>query len=153
MRHTLSTLAQEAGGPAELVRRYALLLGGWMSASGFRDGCPISTTLLETAPECDAIRGAGEAALADWALVFSRSLEAQGVPPPRARRLASMAIAAIEGSLTQARVAVRQQPVLDAAEEVAMAFDAAIEAARAGARPRSATAREKRRSKAGGEDS
>lgn len=134
VEHTLSTLAAEAEGPGELVRRYALLLAGWMSKSGFRDGCPISTTLLETVPESHLIREAGAAAFADWAAVFCRSLQTRKVSRGRAQRLASMAIAVIEGALIQARVAVHPQPLLDAAEEVAMAFESAI--AEAGGYPR-----------------
>lgn len=128
---TLSRLAAEVEGPEDLVRRYALLLAGWMSTSGFRDGCPISTTLLETVPQSDPIRAAGAAAFAGWAGIFSQLLQASQVAPRRADRLASMAIAAIEGSLIQARVAVCRQPLIDAAEEVATAFGLAIsEAAR-----------------------
>lgn len=147
VKHTLSMLAHEVSGPGELIRRYALLLGGWMEKSSFKDGCPISTTLLETTPECDGIRGAGETAFAEWALIFSQALEAAQVPPPRARRLASMAIAVIEGSLIQARVAAHQQPMLDAAEEVAMAFEAAIETARNAGSPKAVTPRANRKAK------
>lgn len=128
---TLSKLAAEVDSPEDLVRRYALLLADWMSKSGFRDGCPISTTLLETAPQSDLIREAGAAAFAAWAGIFSASLQAARVPPRRADRLASMAIAVIEGALIQARVAVHQRALLDAAKEVATAFGSAIsEAAR-----------------------
>src|ERR1700723_4748930 len=34
---------------AALVKAYGRLLAGWMAASDFRDGCPITTTLLEAA--------------------------------------------------------------------------------------------------------
>ena len=68
------------------------------------------------------------AALAAWAGVISGSLQAHNVPAPRAARLASMAIAVLEGGLIQARVAADQQPLLDASEELAQAFDAAITA-------------------------
>jgi TetR/AcrR family transcriptional regulator, lmrAB and yxaGH operons repressor len=128
---TLLGLAQETRSPGELMRRFALLLAGWMHKSGFKDGCPIATTLLETAPESPSIRAAGEAAFDQWAAIFSKALEAEHVPPPRAHRLAWMAIAVIEGSLIQARVTVQQKPLLDAAEEVARAFDAAMLEARA----------------------
>ena len=67
---TLAGLDSETDSPGELVRRYADLLGGWMASSDFRDGCPIATTLLETAPRSAAIRDAGAVALADWARVF-----------------------------------------------------------------------------------
>lgn len=58
-----------------------------MGKSNFKDGCPISTTLLETTPQCDGIRRAGETAFAEWALIFSQALEAEvGTRPNAARR-------------------------------------------------------------------
>ncbi|MDM0071214.1 TetR/AcrR family transcriptional regulator [Variovorax sp. J31P207] len=128
--HTLAGLANESDGPGELLRRYAALLGGWMADSDFRDGCPIATTLLETAPRSGAIRDAGAVALAAWARVFSDALQARGAEPLRAARLAALAVASIEGALLQARVAESRQPLVDAAEELALAFEAAIRASR-----------------------
>jgi len=128
--HTLAGLASESDGPGELLRRYAALLGGWMAESNFRDGCPIATTLLETAPRSAAIRDAGVVALAAWARVFSDALQARGAEPLRAARLAALAVASIEGALLQARVAESRQPLVDAAEELALAFEAAIRASR-----------------------
>ena len=127
---TLAGLAGETDGPGELVRRYADLLGGWMASSDFRDGCPIATTLLETAPRSAAIRDAGAVALADWARVFGDALRARGAEPLRAARLAALAVASIEGALLQSRVAESRQPLVDAAEELALAFEAAIRASR-----------------------
>ena len=127
---TLAGLDSETDSPGELVRRYADLLGGWMASSDFRDGCPIATTLLETAPRSALIRDAGALALAAWARVFSDALQARGAEPLRAARLAALAVAAIEGALLQARVAESRQPLLDAAEELALAFEAAIRASR-----------------------
>lgn len=46
-----------------MVRAYGALLAGWMAQSGFRDGCPITTTLLETAPEKTGLTDAGRDAL------------------------------------------------------------------------------------------
>ncbi len=123
---TLAELTRDAAGPGDLVRRYVSLIAGWMAASGFSDGCPIATTLLETAPASAPIREAGARAFAGWAQVFSESLQARGVAAARADRLAAMAVAAIEGALIQARVAVDRKPLLDVAEELALAFEAAM---------------------------
>src|ERR1700759_4433398 len=43
---TLTHLASSSSGAGELLARYLVLLAGWMRMSGFRDGCPITTTLL-----------------------------------------------------------------------------------------------------------
>ena len=42
---TLEKLEQEHDIAASMIRAYCRLLAGWMAKSGFRDGCPISTTL------------------------------------------------------------------------------------------------------------
>lgn len=132
VEQTLAGLSREALAPGDLLRRYAQLVAGWMAQSGFRDGCPIATTLLEMAPESDGIRQAGQAALGGWATVLGEALQGAGVPAPRAARLAGAAVAALEGALVQARVAMRQEPIVDAAEELALAFDAAVKTSASG---------------------
>lgn len=126
VQNTLTELTLEVSGPGDLLRRYAELLGGWMSQSGFSDGCPIATTLLETVPDSAEIRQAGHTALSNWSTVLHKALLADGVPEPRAKRLAFVAIATLEGALIHARVEMRQEPILDAAEELALAFEGAI---------------------------
>jgi TetR/AcrR family transcriptional repressor of lmrAB and yxaGH operons len=120
---TLTTLSHEAASPGKLLLRYCELLAGWMAASDFRDGCPITTTLLEMAPENEAICHAGKDAFASWAGAIEESLLRAGVERRRARRLAYLAIAAIEGALVQVRVAKNGQPLLDAAAELAAFFN------------------------------
>jgi len=109
-------------------------MAGWMAESGFRDGCPIATTLLENAPQVAPIREAGRSAFDAWARVFEARLTAQGLPPERARRLSLTAIAALEGALLMSRVQASGQPLVEVAEEIAIAFDAAITGRRPGPR-------------------
>jgi TetR/AcrR family transcriptional repressor of lmrAB and yxaGH operons len=139
--NTLAGLAHNTPGPADLVRSYGALLRGWMAQSGFRDGCPITSTLLENAPQNERIRSAGASAFANWQGVIKDSLQAHGVSEPRAARLASLAIAAFEGALIQARVACNVQPLQEAAEELALAFERAVaEALASGTHPASQSA-------------
>ncbi|MBS0520948.1 MAG: TetR/AcrR family transcriptional regulator [Proteobacteria bacterium] len=122
---TLRSLAAEATGPGDLLARYLAALAGWMRKSGYRDGCPITTTLLETVPEHAAIRDAGEAAFAAWAEVIADSARKSGVPPKRAASLARFAIAALEGALIQCRVSRNDKPLKEAAAELRALFGAA----------------------------
>lgn len=126
VQQTLADMAREAEGPGALLRSYAELLASWMVQSDFSDGCPIATALLETALASPAMREAGYSALGSWAEVLRDALIAKSVASPRATRLASTAIAALEGALLQARVAMQKEPILYAAEELAFAFDQAI---------------------------
>ena len=115
---TLKELAAETDGPGELMARYLDLMAGWMAASDFRDGSPITTTLLETVPEHEAIRQAGAAAFDSWAGVLSESAVAAGIPLARAESLARFAISALEGALIQCRVAGNAAPLRLVAEEL-----------------------------------
>ena len=49
VRATLTELAGEQPSAAAVMRRYGAMVAGWLADSKFRDGCPIATTLLETA--------------------------------------------------------------------------------------------------------
>ncbi|MBV8681888.1 MAG: TetR/AcrR family transcriptional regulator [Caulobacteraceae bacterium] len=122
---TLTELAASSSGAGELIARYLELLAGWMRRSGFRDGCPITTTLLETAPQDEAIRKAGADAFAAWAAVVEAAAWAQGVPLERATPLARFAVAAVEGALIQCRVAGDETPLAEAAAQLADLFAAA----------------------------
>ena len=123
---TVAELAATAGSAGELVRAHAALLAGWMAASGYRDGSPMTTVLLENAPADAPITAAGAAAFAAWRAILRERLVADGFPAERAERLAGLAIAALDGALVQARVAQDGAPLLTAAEE----FEALITAAR-----------------------
>jgi TetR/AcrR family transcriptional regulator, lmrAB and yxaGH operons repressor len=115
---TLRELARTHKTPAELVRGYAKLLGKWMAKSHFRDGSPISATLQETAPDDKKVTIAGVEAFADWRAPIMEQLEQAGVGRARAERLATLVIAALDGSLVQARVEQSSNPIKAVAQEL-----------------------------------
>ena len=123
--HTLEDLAAETDGPGELMTRYLDLMAGWMAASDFRDGCPITTTLLETVPQHEAIRQVGADAFDAWAGVLTESAVAAGIPLARAESLARFAISALEGALIQCRVTGDEAPLRLVAEELGALYAAA----------------------------
>jgi TetR/AcrR family transcriptional repressor of lmrAB and yxaGH operons len=121
---TVAKLASEARSTGELLRAHARLLAGWMQKSGFRDGCPITTVLLELAPRDRAVAQAGRGAYAARLGILTERLIADGVPPERARRLAGLCVSAIQGALIQARVERSGAPIEMAADELARMLDA-----------------------------
>ncbi|MEZ6002129.1 TetR/AcrR family transcriptional regulator [Hyphomonas sp.] len=123
--NTLKELAGETAGPGDLVERYFDMLAGWMAASDYRDGCPITTTLLETVPEHEAIREAGAKAFDVWAGVLAESAVSAGIPKARAESLARFTISALEGALIQCRVSGDDSPLRLAAEELGALYKAA----------------------------
>jgi TetR/AcrR family transcriptional repressor of lmrAB and yxaGH operons len=119
---TLRQLRDRSLTAAELIGDYVDLLAVWMRKSSWRDGCPITTTLLEIAGEHPEIAAAGREAFADWATMLGAALESEGADPARARRLARFAISALEGALVQAKVERDDAPLLEARDELVGLF-------------------------------
>lgn len=116
VREMLSDLAARHRTPKAFLRAYCRTLAGWMEESGFRSGCPIATTLLETAPEAPAITAAGRRAIDGWIDVVAGVLARDGMAPREARSRAQAIIAAMEGALILARVRESTRPILDVAK-------------------------------------
>jgi len=109
---TLEEIAAAADGPVDFIKRYCTLLERWLQESGFRSGCPIATTLLETAPQSGIIRAAGARALDDWVAVIAAVFDAdRRLPAAAARRRAALVIAAVEGALMLARTHRSTEPL------------------------------------------
>lgn len=116
---TLEQLSEQHGSTAALMKAYGRLLVGWMAESGFSDGCPITTTLLETAPASPPITAAGREAFASWRDVLARSLIRDGFTDAGARRMATLTIASLEGALILARVEQSAKPITEVFDTLA----------------------------------
>jgi TetR/AcrR family transcriptional repressor of lmrAB and yxaGH operons len=116
---TLEKLEQEHKSAAAMMQAYCRLLAGWMAKSGFRDGCPISTTLLESVPQSPGIALAGREAFAAWQAVIARALLRDGFSKGEARRLSTFAVSSIEGALILARVESGSEPIEDVGRSLA----------------------------------
>lgn len=123
VKQTLEQLATATDSPAALLRSYGNLVAGWMAESGFRDGCPVATVLLETAPDKGEMAAAGSAVLAGWSEIIESRLAESGLDEERARRLSRLAVIALEGALLLARVEQSSEPVILAMDEIAALFE------------------------------
>lgn len=128
VRRTLAAIGEETPDAAALIAEYVRWLVIWLEQSGWRDGCPITTVLLETAAFDEGIRDAGRAAFAGWVEAVSMKLQSDGVAPETAGDLAGFAISALEGSLIQARVDRSPAPVLTAGRMLGLMFRQAARA-------------------------
>lgn len=124
---TLQQLAEECRTTGDLLRAHARLLAGWMRKSGYRDGCPITTVLLELAPQQRAVAQAGRGAYALRIDILREKLMADGVPRERAKRLAVLCASALQGALIQARVERSGAPIEATASELAEMLDRELE--------------------------
>lgn len=121
---TLTRLAAETRSTADLLRAHARLLSGWMRQSGFRDGCPMTTVLLELAPRDRSVAEAGRKAYAARIGIIRDKLIADGFSTVRAERLAILCASALQGALIQARVERSGTPIETAADELARMLEA-----------------------------
>lgn len=122
---TLTQLARELPTTADLLRAHARLLAGWMRASNFRDGCPITTVLLELAPEDRAVSVAGRNAYHVRIGILRDKLIADGFAAPRADRLALLCASALQGALIQARAERSGTAIETTADELARMLETA----------------------------
>ncbi|MGX6647265.1 TetR/AcrR family transcriptional regulator [Maricaulaceae bacterium MS644] len=119
LRETLRARRETADDAAGAIEAFASDLAGWLEGSGFTRGCPLATVALEQTPS------EGDLACA-IAGAFSRTVEAlaqmitdDGAPPDRARRLAGLTLAALEGAMILARIQQSGAPVREAGAEMA----------------------------------
>lgn len=129
---TVQEVARTAPDTAALLRGHAALLAKWMEKSGFQDGCPITTVLLELAPRDGAVTAAGRRAYELRVATVAAKLEADGFPADRAARLAVLCTSALQGALIQSRVERDGAPILTTADELARLLEAEAPGARAG---------------------
>lgn len=118
---TLEALAAKHDAPDAFLRAYFEQYADWMEESEFRSGCPIATTLLETAPLSDGISRAGLAAIEGWVAIIAGVLERTGAPPEAASRDARFVISALEGALVLARVDRSKEGICEVGERVVRA--------------------------------
>ena len=121
---TLTALTAEHPAAAAAIRAYGAMLTGWFAKSGYREGCPIATTILELAPETESVTAAGQAVYREWVAVFAAALAREGVEDARAASLARTATAAFQGALILARTERNVAPIADVTAEIAALFEA-----------------------------
>ncbi|MCA0242503.1 MAG: hypothetical protein LCI02_16770 [Proteobacteria bacterium] len=86
------------------------------SAAGDGDGEPSATRLRELARE----------AFARWQALLADALRREGVPAARARRLAALTVAAIEGTVALCRAERSTRPLDEVRQELEAAIGGAL---------------------------
>ncbi|MBA3067585.1 MAG: TetR/AcrR family transcriptional regulator [Hyphomonas sp.] len=115
---TVETLVRKSNSTSELLREHARLLAGWLEKSGYRDGCPITTVILELAPTDRRVTEAARKAYSSRQALIEAKLVEDGFSRAEASRLAVLCISALQGSLIQARVDRSRKPVEATAGEL-----------------------------------
>lgn len=105
-------------GPVEGLRAFLALWRGIVVDSDFRAGCPVLAVSIEepaTEERPPAVAAAAEVFDA-WERLLADSLREHGAEPGQAARLATLIVAAVEGTVAMCRAKRSTQP-LDHAEE------------------------------------
>ncbi len=111
--------------PAEAVRAFILKVAHSVEATGYQAGGPITTVALETASTHETLREVCRAIYADWQQAFAEKLQT-ALPEARARRLAQVIIAALEGGILLSRTERSPEPLESVAHEVGLLIEACI---------------------------
>jgi len=115
MGQMLLRLAERHKQPRAFVKAYCDVIAGWMEESQFRSGCPIATTMLETAPHSPRLTEAGMQAFDRWIDIVASVLARAGLSQKEARVRGQLLIATMEGALLMARMRQSTQPIKDIA--------------------------------------
>ncbi|MFD9520274.1 TetR/AcrR family transcriptional regulator [Streptomyces sp. NPDC059979] len=105
--------------PAQAVEAVAVLLARELEASGWRDGCPVTATALETLGRLPEVQAACAKAFANWEELVAAKLLASGHPEPQARDLAATVINTLGGAEVSAQVGQSRTPLLVAGRHLA----------------------------------
>ena len=117
MYDMLSNLARKHRSSSGFIKGYCAQMATWMEESGFQDGSPIATTILETVPASRDIQQEAQRALASWIDVIAGVFMRGGLTPKAAQAKAEALVAAVEGSLILARVHESKKPILNVANQ------------------------------------
>jgi TetR/AcrR family transcriptional regulator, lmrAB and yxaGH operons repressor len=109
----LLDLAAKHRQPKSFVKAYCEVMAGWMEESEFRSGCPIATTMLETAPHSPALTEAGVRAIDRWIEIIAPVFANTGLSQRDAKVQAQLLVATVEGALVLARIRQSTRPILD----------------------------------------
>ncbi|WOH52048.1 TetR/AcrR family transcriptional regulator [Bradyrhizobium sp. sBnM-33] len=134
----LGHLVQSRGAIAGLCTFIAL----WrqtLERTKFQAGCPVLAVAVEQyvndATEKDGepdeaaqrhLLDLADGVFADWQRIMFTALRREGVAPARARRLAALVIASVEGTVAMCRAARSAQPLDDVRQELELVLSSAL---------------------------
>ena len=82
-----------------------------LERTGYTEGCAVATVALDAASAHEQLADATGRALHAWTDVLAEALEAEGRPPAEAHALATLVIAAIEGTVVMAKGEQSTEPI------------------------------------------
>jgi AcrR family transcriptional regulator len=110
--------AAESGGAVDLVRVFLDVVRSGLRASDFRRGCAIAAVTLDATPADAALLALTAESFRAWRTRIAAAFRRDGATEARARRLATLVVAAVEGALMLARAEHDVGPITDVGREL-----------------------------------
>jgi TetR/AcrR family transcriptional repressor of lmrAB and yxaGH operons len=112
--------------PAAAVRRIVEKTADMLRENDFAAGCPIAPLVLDATAEVPALVELTRQAFRDWIGLFADAFARAGIPEARARSLALLVEAAMEGLMVIARTSRDDRAIRAVADELAALLDNAL---------------------------
>jgi TetR/AcrR family transcriptional regulator, lmrAB and yxaGH operons repressor len=111
VRQAIATAAETSENAEIFLTRVARGMAADLEKSGYREGCPIATTALETSAQSEALGAATRSAFQKWELEIKRGLFRFGISAGDADITATLALSQLEGALLLARTYRSLEPL------------------------------------------
>lgn len=105
---------------AAAVREFIAMIADQVESSGFRAGGPITTVAMETASTSERLRAVCREIYSGWVALFEAKFREARIQAERARALANLTIAAIEGGIILSRTAQSANALRQVGEQLAV---------------------------------
>lgn len=109
---------------------FAAMVRQWTDeyeTEGFAAGCPVAAATVDCAESSASTRQAAADAFGGWIRPVAGALRDMGVPGPRADRLATLMVSALEGAILLARAEQDARALTTVAEELGPLLDSGVE--------------------------
>jgi TetR/AcrR family transcriptional repressor of lmrAB and yxaGH operons len=111
VRQFITDAAQTSGNIQAFLVKLARGMAANLERSGYREGCPVATTALETAAQSDVLGRAARTAFQTWEQEIKRALISFGMKASQADRTATAVLSQLEGALLLARTYRSLEPM------------------------------------------
>jgi TetR/AcrR family transcriptional regulator, lmrAB and yxaGH operons repressor len=111
VRQAIAKAAETSENAETFLVRIARGMASDLEKSGFKEGCPIATTALETSAQSEVLGAATRGVFQKWENEIKRGLERFGMIPEEAGLVATSVLSQLEGALLLARTYRSLEPM------------------------------------------
>ena len=126
LEQRMSALLSSSSDSLKALRKLFQYTAKSLAESGFRDGCPIAPVTLDVASDRESIREACEQGFQNLLQVFVQHLRRAGLSEKRAKSLATLVLASLEGGLILSRAQKSVAPLNAIASELVLVIQGSL---------------------------